>query len=144
MKKRILLAAMLGVLLMVAPVWAATVISPYAGLVTLDVQPDTSYAGFSDSPWTIFETFTAVAAGDLRFSSETGSPVGPSNTTGTLQSYGKWIQKTVTNNTGSTWTSFEIELQSDYGQPSVDGDGLSFAQVGVSLSHLTNLPRIPE
>jgi len=130
MKKSILLAAVLGVLLMVAPVWAATVISPYAGPVTLNVLPDTSYAGTSGAPWTIFETFSAVAAGDLRFSSETGSPVGPSNTTQTFHSYGKWIQKTVTNNTGLTWTSFEIELQSVYGQPSVDGDGLSFAQGG--------------
>src|SRR5262249_15632205 len=41
---------------------------------------------------------------------------------------GKWFLKTVTNNTGSAWTSFELELQEILGVPSSDGDGLSFAQ----------------
>jgi hypothetical protein len=39
-----------------------------------------------------------------------------------------WFQKVVTNNTNTTWTSFEHELQSTLGTPSSDGDGLSFAQ----------------
>jgi len=47
--------------------------------------------------------------------------------TGTIHSYGRWIQKEVTNNTGIAWTSFEMELQSVLGTPSTNGDGLSFA-----------------
>jgi hypothetical protein len=137
MKKSILLAAALGILLMVAPVWAATVISPYAGPVSLVVPADTASNGSSGTPWVLQEKFTSVAAGDLRFSNETGisalSYIDPAlylNTTGTGHTYGKWIQKTVTNNTNAVWTSFEIELQSIYGEPSLNGDGLSFAQGG--------------
>jgi hypothetical protein len=131
MKNRIVLAAVLGILLMVSPVWA-TNISWYAGPVVLDTY-DTAYAGSSTYPWVIFETFTAVGAGDLKFDSQTGaSALSPGNPTGSGHTYGRWVQKTVTNNTGLTWTSFELELQKTYGQPSVDGDGLSFAQ-GSSL-----------
>jgi hypothetical protein len=132
MKKRILLAAVLGVLLMVAPAWATNV-TIQAGPVTFTYPPDLSYAGEIGSPWVIQEAFSAVAAGDLKFDSQTGSSaLYPGNPTESGHSYGRWIQKTVTNNTGTTWTSFELELQKIYGQASVDGDGLSFAQ-GSSL-----------
>jgi len=136
MKKSILLASVLGVLLMVAPVWGATVISPYAGQVNLIVAPDTASDGSSGTPWVLQEKFTGLGAGDLLFSNNSGSalanvdPEGSTNATGTGHLYGRWIQKTVLNSTGTTWTSFEIELQSIYGLPSVDGDGLSFAQGG--------------
>jgi hypothetical protein len=41
---------------------------------------------------------------------------------------GFFMTKTVTNNTGVAWTSFDMELQEILGTASSDGDGLSFAQ----------------
>src|SRR3982751_286784 len=43
-------------------------------------------------------------------------------------SSGSWLSTTVTNNSGSDWTSFEFELQKALGTPSNELDGLSFAQ----------------
>jgi hypothetical protein len=109
---------------------ADTVITYVSGPATLDSY-NTTTAGASATPWTIGETFTGVSGLVLELSSNTGgSPVGPDNSTGTIHSAGKWFSKTVTNNTGVAWTSFEIELQSVLGVPSTDGDGLSFAQGG--------------
>lgn len=64
---------------------------------------------------------------------QSSSAAGAGNSTGSVHSAGKWLAKTVTNNTSSTWTSFDLELQSVLGTPSTNGDGLSFAQ-GSGLS----------
>lgn len=132
MKKRILLAAVLGVLLMVAPVWGATTITVQGGPITVDTY-NTAYPGDSSNPWYISEQFSGIGVGDLKFTADIGSasalssPIYGNNPTGTNHEYGRWIQKEVTNNTGTAWTSFEMELQSVLGTPSTNGDGLSFA-----------------
>jgi len=138
MKKSILLVTVLGILLMAAPVWGATAITVEAGPITLGPY-DTSYPGDSTNPWYISETFSPIiGVGDLKFTADVGSssaldsPNYADNMTGTNHSYGRWIQKEVTNNTGIAWTSFEMELQSVLGTPSTNGDGLSFAD-GSSL-----------
>ena len=92
--------------------------------------------GTSADPWLISESITGIAPVVLKLTAEQGGAVGPGNS-GTGFGTGKWITKTVTNNTGSAWTSFDLELQSVLGVPSVDGDGLSFAQgAGLVVSGL--------
>jgi len=131
MKRSIFSVAVLGVLLMVTSAWA-TSITWEAGPVTINSYNTATTGGSGVNAWTINETFTSVAAGDIKFNS--GNPnlsaVAYGNPTGSGHYYGKWITKTVTNNTSSVWTSFELELQSVYGQASGEGDGLSFAQGG--------------
>ena len=78
----------------------------------------------ADNAWTVNETLTS--AGTLAITDTDGIPLlspGP-----TFHSSGTWITKTVLNNSGLTWTSFEMELQQIPGTASGDGDGLSFAQ----------------
>lgn len=90
---------------------------------------NTSTTGSSSNPWTITETLSAPLT--LKFDAGSGvSPVGPGNPTLSGHVNGRWIEKTVTNNSGAVWTSFELELQVILGTPSLDGDGLSFAQGG--------------
>lgn len=87
---------------------------------------DTSTLGTQATPWTINETYNSH--GHLRFGSDQrGGPLGDDNPTGSGHDFGKWISKTVTNNSGIVWTSFELELQVQLGTPSGQGDGLSFA-----------------
>jgi len=78
--------------------------------------------GSEADPWLINETMTS--SGTLAFSD---GPLGGDNDTGSLHSTGKWFAKTILNDTGITWTSFELELQDELGIPSLDGDSLSFA-----------------
>jgi PEP-CTERM motif len=78
------------------------------------------------NPWTLNETFNAVATAVLLFNSD-GDSLGPDNPTNSGHSTGRWIQQTITNNTGFIWTSFELELRQILGIPSGEGDGLSFA-----------------
>jgi hypothetical protein len=108
-------------MLSAAPLSAAT-ISVHSGGIT-DFTASTSPTGTSGDPWTINETMTS--AGILVFDD---FPDG--NPTGTGHEAGRWIKKTVLNNTLATWYSFELELQIEPGEYSVDGDGLSFAQGG--------------
>lgn len=89
---------------------------------------NTGTTGSSAAPWTIAESLTGPLT--LQFTSDTGGSALGSNMTGTGHYYGKWFEKTITNDSGIAWTSFELELQSVFGTPSVDGDGLSFAQGG--------------
>lgn len=104
---------------------AATIISVQSGGITLN-STNTGTAGTQADPWTISESMTG--AGVLQFLADpNGSPVGPENTTDSGHSTGRWISKSVTNNTGIAWTSFEVELQLVLGTPSGQGDGLSFA-----------------
>ena len=131
MKKRILLAAMLGVLLMVAPVWGATDIAVESGQVTVTYYDTTKVGSLADA-WLLSESFESVETGVVKFSgsSVTGAPsdaLASGNPTGSVHTLGKWMTKTVFNSTDSTWTSFELELQTILGIPSTNGDGLSFA-----------------
>jgi len=91
---------------------------------------DTTNVGNQGDPWLINETMTS--AGTLRFAE---NPLGGDNPTGSVHAAGKWITKTILNNTGNTWTSFELELQVVLGTPSSNGDGLSFAD-GSNLTGL--------
>jgi len=110
-----------AILLFAAPAFA-TIISVESGGIT-GFSADTSTVGSSGAPWEINETMTS--AGTIRLAE---GPLGSGNTSGSGHSYGKWFTKTVLNNTGVAWTSFELELQILLGTPSLDGDGLSFAQ----------------
>lgn len=111
-------------------VHAASVISVQAGDITLN-SVNTTTAGTLAEAWTINETMNSGAHGHLQFSGTNADPLGTGNTTGTTNhTHGKWITKTVTNNTGVDWTSFELELQSVLDVPSTNGDGLSFADGG--------------
>ena len=92
-----------------------------------------STAGTQANPWIINETISGagVAPVVLNLTNAQTDAVGPTNTLGgaaTGFTFGKWISKTVTNNTTAAWTSFDLELQSVLGTPSTNGDGLSFAQ----------------
>jgi len=122
LKGKAILMALVGALLSV-PASAAT-ISAFSGGI-LVTSYDTTNVGSLADPWLVAEDMTS--AGTLIFSEEQGHPLG-TNTTGSLHTFGKWLQKTIVNNTGVNWTSFELELQVVPGTPSLDGDGLSFAQ----------------
>ena len=110
--------------LIAAPASAATIISVAAGGVVIDGF-DTSTVGSDTEPWLLNETMTSNAL--VSFSEVDGSALGE-NTTGSAHAFGKWLQKTILNNTTDNWTSFELELRVDPQVPSLDGDGLSFAQ----------------
>ncbi len=104
---------------------AASSITVQSGGIGLN-STDTSTTGTSAAPWLINETMTA--GGTLMFQSEDGEgALGGDNPTGSGHAEGKWISKTVLNNTGVDWTSFELELQAILGTPSGEGDGISFA-----------------
>lgn len=103
------------------PTSAATIAVHSGGIAGLATNTTGTGADAANA-WLISETMTS--AGTLAFSDR---PLGGGNSTGTVHNFGKWFSKTVTNNTGTTWTSFELELQSVLGVPSTSGDGLSFA-----------------
>jgi len=142
MKRRILMAATLVILLMVSPVWADTVITYESGPINVNSYDTTTVGSLADA-WLLNETFSSVAAGVSNFSgfSVTGAPsdaLAPGNPTGTAHSTGKWMTKTVINNTSDTWTSFELELQTILGTPSTGGDGLSFADGSGIINSFTS------
>jgi len=125
MKKSIWLS-LTAILLFAIPSFA-TSLSVESGGITLN-EYNFSKAGSSAEPWTINESMTS--GGTLKLDSLEGqyvSPLGSPNATGSGHNYGRWFDKTITNNTGSKWTSFELELQAILGTPSLNGDGLSFA-----------------
>ena len=82
-------------------------------------------AGTKADSWVISESFTTAGPSVLQFSDADGVPLA-NGVTGF--SSGSWVSATVTNNTGSDWTSFEFELQKTQGTASNEMDGLSFAQ----------------
>jgi len=102
------------------------IFSVQSGDLTITSQ-NTGTAGTKADPWTLGETLRGPGVVALVDSDDV--PLG------TLSPFtsGAWITKTVLNDSGSTWTSFELELQELLGIPSPDGDGLSFAQ-GNSLT----------
>jgi len=125
MKKSIWLS-LTAILLFAIPSFATSV-SVQSGGVTI-ISSDLSSAGTQASPWLINESMTN--AGTLQFDGFLAQPTG----TGTHES-GSWFTKTIINNTGTAWTSFELELQWILGTPSTEGDGLSFAQgAGLTFS----------
>lgn len=121
-----------AVALAIGSIWVgaatAATISVESGGITLN-STDTTTAGTQVDPWLIGETMTAH--GHLRFSGDDApggsSPLGGANPTGSGHDEGRWISKTVVNDTIDIWTSFELELQVTLGIPSGQGDGLSFA-----------------
>ena len=123
LKGRAILMVLMGAFV-AAPASAATIISVAAGGVVIDGF-DTSTVGSGAEPWLLNETMTGNAL--VSFSEVDGSALGE-NTTGSGHAFGKWLQKTILNNTTDNWTSFELELRVDPELASLDGDGLSFAQ----------------
>jgi hypothetical protein len=102
----------------------AAAITVQSGGISIN-STNTAAAGTLADPWLIDETMTS--AGTLRFAGDTASgPLGNDNPV-TTHARGKWIQKTILNDTGVTWTTFELELQVILGIASGQGDGLSFA-----------------
>jgi hypothetical protein len=130
MRRRFLLLGVLGLFLMAVPAGADTVISYVSGPGTLN-SSNTTTAGNTTAPWLIAETLTGVTPFVLKLDNTTVgalvSPVGPGSTLGS-HTNGRWFTKSVTNNSGFVWTSFELEVESILGVASTDGDGLSFAQ----------------
>jgi hypothetical protein len=122
LKGRVSLLALMGALI-AAPASAATITVAVGGIVI--GGQDTTTVGSLADPWLLGESMTS--AGMLAITEEQGHALGD-NTTGSAHSFGKWLQKTVFNNTAENWTSFELELRVDPTLPSLDGDGLSFAQ----------------
>lgn len=118
---RVVLMALIAALT-AAPASAATITVAGGGIV-ID-SSDTTTAGSEAEPWLVSETLTS--AGLLAFTEVEGSALGE-NTTGTGHAHGKWLSKTIVNNSAVAWTSFELELRVDPTEPSLDGDGLSFA-----------------
>jgi len=82
-------------------------------------------AGTAANTWTISESFATTGPMVLQFSDADGTPL--ANGVSGFSS-GSWLSTTVTNNSGTDWTSFEFELQKTQGTASNELDGLSFAQ----------------
>jgi hypothetical protein len=93
---------------------------------------DFTATGNLANPWLINEDMTGLGVLNFAGTPGAGGSLGTDNPTGSGHSRGKWISKTVTNNTNTSWTSFELELEVILGTPSGEGDGLSFAD-GSSL-----------
>ena len=117
------------------PASAAPVVAPVSGPMTQNGSNLTT-AGTAAAPWTLNETFTALGVGILQFSDTDGQPL--ASLPGFVS--GSWISKTVLNDTGTAWTSFELELREILGTPSGEGDGLSFAQGAGLLFSSTVFP----
>jgi hypothetical protein len=125
LKGRVILMALFGALVTV-PASAATIITAFAGGVTVD-SFNTAGAGTEGDPWLLTDTLTSPGLVALT-EEQGGNPLGPDNPTGSAHVFGKWLVKTIVNNSGINWTSMELELQIVPGVASLDGDGLSFAQ----------------
>lgn len=136
--KKLGFAAVLVAALCARGVEAAPIVTVQSGPISLGAYDTSDALGALATPWTIPETFTADGGGILLFSDTDGSALGPGNPTGSFHSSGRWIEKTVTNNSTTAWTSFELELQEILGTPSGDGDGLSFAQ-GAGFTFLSSI-----
>src|SRR5688572_24811811 len=121
---RVSLLVLMGALI-AAPASASTITVAGGGIVI--GGSDTTTTGSLADPWTVVELMDGQ--GMLAITSEEeGDHALGANTTGSAHTFGKWLQKTIFNNTTENWTSFELELRVDPSEPSLDGDGLSFAQ----------------
>jgi hypothetical protein len=115
--------------------FAAPIFYVAGGGIAITGQNTATAGNTVGTAWTVSETMTS--AGTLGISDTDGAPLAPGPVFGGFTS-GTWITKTVLNNTGETWTSFEMELQQILGTASGDGDGLSFAQ-GAGLVFTSNV-----
>jgi len=112
---------------------AALVVSVQSGGIASLTSDSSGTGATAATAWLLDETMTS--AGTIFLSDR---PLGGGNATGTIHSFGKWFSKTVLNDTGATWTSFELELQSVLGVPSTGGDGLSFADGSALINSFTS------
>ena len=137
--KFVLLVAFVAALTMSVPAAADTIITQVspAGSGTL-LSYNTGTAGTSGGPvdhrgepaWPAVRHRVRTVGPALR--SAPATPLQSGHATG------RWFHKTVLNESGVNWTSFELELQIELGLPSLDGDGLSFAQ-GSGFTFSSNL-----
>ena len=81
--------------------------------------------GTAANSWTMSSRSPRWGRSVLQFSDSDGMPL--ANGIAGFSS-GSWLSTTITNNSGSDWTSFEFELQKALGTASNELDGLSFAQ----------------
>jgi len=103
---------------------AITITNMTPGNLTLGGDPlHGTGLGTEGDPILIYETITGPGDVDVML-----TDIGTGNDGGSGHVWGRWFRKIVTNATGISWTSFEIELHETLGTPSSDGDGLSFAQ----------------
>jgi|SRR5215510_11210842 len=131
MSRNVASLAVLVVLVVAVSANADPLVTKVSGPFTLNSFNTSSALGAQATPWTLNETFTGIGSGILQFTDATDNDsLGPGNLTLSPHVTGRWIQKTVTNNSGVPWTSFELELQEILGIPSDETDGLSFAQGG--------------
>ncbi len=128
MRKLLLLVAVVAAFsVMAAADTTITVVNP-PGNAILNGYNTNPALGSLANPWTISEGVFGQPV-YLEFANPTGgTTLGPGNPTNSGHATGRWILKEVTNLTQTPWTSFEMEVQSIFGQPSGEGDGLSFAQ----------------
>ena len=124
MNNKYLASVLAALCLTPVPTLAVPVVTSLGAPLTLN-SSNLVTAGTSADPWLLDETFAAVAGGTLQFTDTDGDPLAGA---AELDSVGSWFTKTVLNNSGTTWTSFEMELQEILGTASGEGDGLSFAQ----------------
>jgi len=98
--------------------------------------------GTAADTWSISQSFATPGPSVLQFSDADGVPLA----NGVAGFYsGSWLSTTITNNSGSDWTSFEFELQKTQGTASNELDGLSFAQragLVFSSTAFSNVTRI--
>lgn len=135
-------AIVLGMATAVPAVHAAAIITVQSGGIALN-STDSTTAGTAVDPWLIDEAMTS--AGTLSFAGPVGAaggPLAPGNPTGSAHAEGKWFAKTILNDSGITWSSFELELQVILGTASGQGDGLSFAD-GSALTGLFTSDQFP-
>jgi hypothetical protein len=138
MFRKVVFVVALAVVVGAVSAQADPIVARVSGPFTLNSFNTSDLLGALATPWTISETFTGVGSGILALRDDDNDSLGPGNPTGTIHTTGRWIMKTVTNNSGVAWTSFELELQEIEGTPSPDSDGLSFAQ-GAALVFTSNI-----
>jgi len=113
--------------------FGAPIFSVANGGISITSQNTGTAGTTAGTAWTVNETM--ISTGTLALTDTDGTPL--ATTIGAFNS-GSWITKTVLNNSGITWTSFEMELQEILGTASGEGDGLSFAQAA-GLTFTSNL-----
>ncbi len=119
-----------GILCICSQAHAALTFTAISPDVTITNVP--SGVGTSADPIILMET---VSGSDVTIRIEGVSTFG--NLTNTVHSDAFWLRKIVLNDTGSTWTFFDHELQSVLGTASTNGDGLSFGQ-GSGLTYTSD------
>src|SRR4030095_3031994 len=97
--------------------YADPVVTVQSGPITGLVFNTSGALGAQATPWTISETFNAVAVGILQFTDTDGNALGPANPTNSGLRTGRCIATTILNMSGSAWKSFELELQEILGTP---------------------------